>query len=70
MLVFAVSYITTICFLTLQDLFASAAKAKPKPNQAKASPLQPSKALSSSLFSDDEVWEYLKLNILLLHANL
>ncbi|KAM6997998.1 WASH complex subunit 2 isoform 3-T3 [Tautogolabrus adspersus] len=37
-----------------EDLFASAAKSKPKPNQAKASTPQPSKALSSSLFSDDE----------------
>ncbi|XP_030298012.1 WASH complex subunit 2 isoform X3 [Sparus aurata] len=37
-----------------EDLFASAAKSKPKPNQAKASTPQPSKATSSSLFSDDE----------------
>ncbi|KAM7408716.1 hypothetical protein PAMA_002439 [Pampus argenteus] len=39
-----------------EDLFASAsaAKSKPKPNQAKASTPQPSKTLSSSLFSDDE----------------
>ncbi|KAG8000113.1 WASH complex subunit 2 [Nibea albiflora] len=37
-----------------EDLFASAAKSKPKPNQAKASTPQPSKALTSSLFSDDE----------------
>ncbi|XP_035518973.1 WASH complex subunit 2 isoform X1 [Morone saxatilis] len=37
-----------------EDLFASAAKSKPKPNQAKASTPQPSKAVSSSLFSDDE----------------
>ncbi|XP_073337472.1 WASH complex subunit 2 isoform X2 [Pagrus major] len=37
-----------------EDLFASAAKSKPKPNQAKASTPQPSKAPSSSLFSDDE----------------
>nr|XP_046258221.1 WASH complex subunit 2 isoform X3 [Scatophagus argus] len=36
-----------------EDLFASAAKSKPKPNQAKASTPQP-KAVSSSLFSDDE----------------
>ncbi|XP_033956547.1 WASH complex subunit 2A isoform X2 [Pseudochaenichthys georgianus] len=39
-----------------EDLFASAAKSKSKPNPAKASTPQPSKALSSSLFSDDE-WE-------------
>ncbi|KAM7385589.1 hypothetical protein PAMP_001666 [Pampus punctatissimus] len=37
-----------------EDLFASAAKSKPKPNQAKALTPQPSKTLSSSLFSDDE----------------
>ncbi|XP_071336712.1 WASH complex subunit 2 isoform X3 [Trachinotus anak] len=37
-----------------EDLFASAAKSKPKPNQAKASTPQPSKTVSSSLFSDDE----------------
>lgn len=37
-----------------EDLFASAAKSKPKASQAKASTPQPSKALSSSLFSDDE----------------
>ncbi|XP_032396598.1 WASH complex subunit 2 isoform X1 [Etheostoma spectabile] len=39
-----------------EDLFASAAKSKAKPNQAKASTPQPSlsKAVSSSLFSDDE----------------
>ncbi|XP_023119652.2 WASH complex subunit 2 isoform X1 [Amphiprion ocellaris] len=37
-----------------EDLFASADKSKPKPNQAKASTPQPSKATSSSLFSDDE----------------
>ncbi|XP_045926853.1 WASH complex subunit 2 isoform X1 [Micropterus dolomieu] len=37
-----------------EDLFASAAKSKPKPKQAKASTPQPSKAVSSSLFSDDE----------------
>ncbi|XP_070771626.1 WASH complex subunit 2 [Enoplosus armatus] len=37
-----------------EDLFASAAKSKPKPKQAKASTPQPSKAMSSSLFSDDE----------------
>ncbi|XP_034537772.1 WASH complex subunit 2 isoform X2 [Notolabrus celidotus] len=37
-----------------EDLFASAAKSKPKPNQAKASTPQPSKAVSSLLFSDDE----------------
>ncbi|XP_060895771.1 WASH complex subunit 2 isoform X1 [Labrus mixtus] len=37
-----------------EDLFASAAKSKPKPNQSKASTPQPNKALSSSLFSDDE----------------
>ncbi|XP_034059644.1 WASH complex subunit 2C isoform X2 [Gymnodraco acuticeps] len=41
-----------------EDLFASAAKSKSKPNSAKASTPQPSKALSSSLFSDDEdQWE-------------
>ncbi|KAK1905171.1 WASH complex subunit 2 [Dissostichus eleginoides] len=41
-----------------EDLFASAAKSKSKPNPAKASTPQPSKALSSSLFSDDEdQWE-------------
>ncbi|CAJ1067657.1 hypothetical protein EPR50_G00178570 [Xyrichtys novacula] len=37
-----------------EDLFASAAKSKPKPTQAKASAPQPSKAVSGSLFSDDE----------------
>ncbi|KAM9344686.1 WASH complex subunit 2 [Symphorus nematophorus] len=37
-----------------EDLFASAAKSKPKPNQAKASKTQSSKAVSGSLFSDDE----------------
>lgn len=37
-----------------EDLFTSAAKSKPKPNQAKASTPQPSKTISSSLFSDDE----------------
>ncbi|GLD65051.1 SMC5-SMC6 complex localization factor protein 2-like isoform X3, partial [Lates japonicus] len=37
-----------------EDLFASAAKSKPKPNQAKVSTPQPSKTVSSSLFSDDE----------------
>ncbi|XP_034754306.1 WASH complex subunit 2 isoform X2 [Etheostoma cragini] len=39
-----------------EDLFASAAKSKSKPNQAKASTPQPSlsKAVSSALFSDDE----------------
>ncbi|XP_078129951.1 WASH complex subunit 2 isoform X6 [Sander vitreus] len=39
-----------------EDLFASAAKSKAKPNQAKASTPQPSlsKSVSSSLFSDDE----------------
>lgn len=37
-----------------EDLFASAAKSKPKASQAKASTPQPSKALSSPLFSDDE----------------
>ncbi|XP_010768204.1 WASH complex subunit FAM21 isoform X1 [Notothenia coriiceps] len=41
-----------------EDLFASAAKSKSKPNPAKASTPQPSKAFSSSLFSDDEdQWE-------------
>ncbi|XP_074501953.1 WASH complex subunit 2 isoform X3 [Sebastes fasciatus] len=37
-----------------EDLFAAAAKSKSKPNQPKASTPQPSKAESSSLFSDDE----------------
>ncbi|XP_068578357.1 WASH complex subunit 2 isoform X2 [Cebidichthys violaceus] len=37
-----------------EDLFASAAKSKAKPNQAKASTPQLSRAVSSSLFSDDE----------------
>ncbi|XP_030603968.1 WASH complex subunit 2 isoform X2 [Archocentrus centrarchus] len=37
-----------------EDLFASAVKSKPKPPQAKASTPQPSKPVSSSLFSDDE----------------
>nr|XP_043902136.1 WASH complex subunit 2 isoform X1 [Solea senegalensis] len=37
-----------------EDLFASASKSKPKASSAKASPLQPSKTTSSSLFSDDE----------------
>lgn len=37
-----------------EDLFASATKSKAKPKQAKASTPQPSKAVSSSLFSDDE----------------
>ncbi|KAM9847428.1 WASH complex subunit 2A [Aulostomus maculatus] len=37
-----------------EDLFASTAKSKVKPNQAKASTPQPSKNISSSLFSDDE----------------
>ncbi|XP_054456135.1 WASH complex subunit 2 isoform X2 [Anoplopoma fimbria] len=37
-----------------EDLFASAAKSKAKPNQAKASTPQLSKTVSSSLFSDDE----------------
>ncbi|XP_070833544.1 WASH complex subunit 2C isoform X1 [Chaetodon trifascialis] len=37
-----------------EDLFASGSAAKSKPNHAKGSSLQPSKALSSSLFSDDE----------------
>ncbi|XP_069548739.1 WASH complex subunit 2 isoform X2 [Brachyistius frenatus] len=37
-----------------EDLFASAAKSKPKPHQAKVSTPQPSKAEPSSLFSDDE----------------
>lgn len=42
-------------FPTLQDLFATAVKSNPKSNQAKASTPQPAKAVSSSLFSDDEV---------------
>lgn len=37
-----------------EDLFASAAKSKAKPHQTKASTPQPSRAVSSSLFSDDE----------------
>ncbi|KAM9726555.1 WASH complex subunit 2 isoform 3-T3 [Menidia menidia] len=37
-----------------EDLFASAAKSKPKANQAKSSTPQPSNVVSSSLFSDDE----------------
>nr|XP_020457294.1 WASH complex subunit FAM21-like isoform X3 [Monopterus albus] len=37
-----------------EDLFASAAKSNSKANQAKASTPQPSKTVSSSLFSDDE----------------
>ncbi|XP_034407295.1 WASH complex subunit 2 isoform X2 [Cyclopterus lumpus] len=37
-----------------EDLFASAAKSKAKPNQAKASTPQLNTAVSSSLFSDDE----------------
>ncbi|KAM6922649.1 WASH complex subunit 2 [Lycodopsis pacificus] len=37
-----------------EDLFASAAKSKAKPSQAKASTPQLSGAVSSSLFSDDE----------------
>ncbi|XP_042357922.1 WASH complex subunit 2 isoform X2 [Plectropomus leopardus] len=37
-----------------EDLFASAAKSKVKPTQAKTSKPQPSKTMSSSLFSDDE----------------
>uniref|UniRef100_A0A8D2ZL82 FAM21/CAPZIP domain-containing protein n=1 Tax=Scophthalmus maximus TaxID=52904 RepID=A0A8D2ZL82_SCOMX len=37
-----------------EDLFASAAKSKPKANQTKASTPQPSSTVSSSLFSDDE----------------
>ncbi|XP_035028958.1 WASH complex subunit 2 isoform X3 [Hippoglossus stenolepis] len=37
-----------------EDLFASATKSKPKPNQAKAPTLQPTNTVSSSLFSDDE----------------
>ncbi|XP_028325021.1 WASH complex subunit 2 isoform X3 [Gouania willdenowi] len=37
-----------------EDLFAYAAKTKPTPSQSKASMQQPSKATSSSLFSDDE----------------
>ncbi|KAL7383544.1 hypothetical protein ABVT39_013014 [Epinephelus coioides] len=37
-----------------EDLFASAAKSTAKPNTAKASKPQPSKTVSSSLFSDDE----------------
>ncbi|XP_063347430.1 WASH complex subunit 2 isoform X3 [Pelmatolapia mariae] len=37
-----------------EDLFASVAKSKPKPPQAKASTPQPTKPVSSSLFSDDE----------------
>ncbi|XP_026210937.1 WASH complex subunit 2 isoform X3 [Anabas testudineus] len=37
-----------------EDLFASAAKSKAKPHQGKATTPQPSKGVSSSLFSDDE----------------
>ncbi|XP_037127178.1 WASH complex subunit 2 isoform X2 [Syngnathus acus] len=37
-----------------EDLFASASNSKPKSNPAKTATQQPSKALSSSLFSDDE----------------
>uniref|UniRef100_A0A3B5LWJ1 FAM21/CAPZIP domain-containing protein n=1 Tax=Xiphophorus couchianus TaxID=32473 RepID=A0A3B5LWJ1_9TELE len=37
-----------------EDLFASAAKSQVKPSQAKASVPPPTKAASSSLFSDDE----------------
>ncbi|XP_029691529.1 WASH complex subunit 2 isoform X3 [Takifugu rubripes] len=37
-----------------EDLFATAVKSNPKSNQAKASTPQPTKAVSSSLFSDDE----------------
>ncbi|XP_029030816.1 WASH complex subunit 2 isoform X2 [Betta splendens] len=37
-----------------EDLFAAASTSKPKPHQAKATTPQPSKAVSSSLFSDDE----------------
>lgn len=47
-------HITIMRFFILQDLFASAAKSKPKP-QGKANTPQPSKGVSSSLFSDDEV---------------
>ncbi|TWW78896.1 WASH complex subunit 2C [Takifugu flavidus] len=37
-----------------EDLFATAVKSNPKSNQAKATTPQPTKAVSSSLFSDDE----------------
>ncbi|XP_063731284.1 WASH complex subunit 2C isoform X2 [Eleginops maclovinus] len=47
-----------------EDLFASASKSKAKPNPSKASTPQPSKALSSSLFSDDEdQWESSKSSV-------
>lgn len=48
-------YNTLNRFLALQDLFATAVKSETKSNQAKASTAQPTKAVSSSLFSDDEV---------------
>lgn len=46
-------YNTSNRFLALQDLFATAVKSNTKSNQA--STLQPTKAVSTSLFSDDEV---------------
>lgn len=48
-------YSTSNRFIALQDLFATAVKSNTKSDQAKASTLQPTKAASSSLFSDDEV---------------
>ncbi|KAM8858368.1 WASH complex subunit 2A isoform 3-T3 [Spinachia spinachia] len=39
-----------------EDLFASGAKSKAKPHQTKASTPQPSRAVSSSLFSDEDEW--------------
>lgn len=50
------SHYISVYFLS-QDLFASVAKSKPKADQDKASTPQPTKAVSSSLFSDDEVCE-------------
>lgn len=54
LLCFCFEKITIICFFMLQDLFASSAKSKPKPQSTATTP-QPSKGVSSSLFSDDEV---------------
>ena len=45
----------TVLGFSFQDLFASVAKSKQKPNQAKATTPQPQKTVS--LFSDDEVGE-------------
>lgn len=66
---FGCGYLMMRWFFTLQDLFASAVKSNPKSNQAKASTPQSTRAVSHSLFSDDEVQNAI-CNISLLQTNI